>query len=459
MTLTLTLAFAVALLASPLVPVEYLIVLHLVVGSGRWADLPPNGMGLPLLTAFAVLWNVVSNSLTTDRDTVRGDGAKLDGRRYPTLTALCILGLVCWAVISLFWSPSTPYGLEKVLRLGLLDLLPALAAFVALRRRQADLDRTLGVLRWAALALSSYGILGALVAGGAGVNQRLSIGGTDPIRFGIFGVIGVLLWLLHDPRRSRDWVIKVLGVLICAAAVVGSDSKGPVVAALVAFVVLLVRGRSRVAVARVVTIVLLGILVYLVTPAAYTSRFDPTIYGNAAESESVLLRQQFEVSALNEFASHPIVGGGSGSFNTIPQVAYGEKLPVGGAVVIYPHMLPLEVAAELGLVGLALLVGTVASAWGLLRNRAVTDQVVVVVVVSTVETLFSGDISDARLVWFGLAFAAAQWWLVSDGENQPGRGRAETRGVGGHPGLQRSGGIGALSRVGEGAAGDLRHGP
>ena len=99
--------------------------------------------------------------------------------------------------------------------------------------------------------------------------------------------------------------------------------------------------------------------------------------------------------AWNAFLAHPAFGIGTGSFFSI------------SGINRYPHNLLLEVAAELGLVGLVLVVGFLASTWlAMSRARTLQDrgdlQVAVVIALfaaALVNAMFSGDIQTNSSVW------------------------------------------------------------
>jgi O-antigen ligase len=150
----------------------------------------------------------------------------------------------------------------------------------------------------------------------------------------------------------------------------------------------------------------------LLAPDSYKSRFDPSIYAQqpdqAAISQSVSLREQLQAEALRQFVHHPVLGIGSGGFNVVAPNGDGLAYPTGGASISYPHSLPIEVAAELGLVGVVLLAVIAILAIRLMRRGRASDWAFAIITVGTVEAMFTGDISDHRFIWFGLAIAAGE---------------------------------------------------
>lgn len=108
-------------------------------------------------------------------------------------------------------------------------------------------------------------------------------------------------------------------------------------------------------------------------------------------------RDNLVATAWQLFLNHPLFGGGPGSFAGL----------VRGYT--YPHNVPLEVAAELGILGVAVLLLPLVAGWLRLvvagvraRSRSVASLMAVVLTFAVVANL-SGDLSSARALWiFGL---------------------------------------------------------
>lgn len=113
----------------------------------------------------------------------------------------------------------------------------------------------------------------------------------------------------------------------------------------------------------------------------------------------VLIQQSWTL-----FLAHPIFGAGLGSFVGL----------VGGYP--YPHNVELEVASELGLIGVALLLVPLAVGWvrlavtGIKLASAPAACALVLVLIYTVVANLSGDISSQRGLWvFGLMVLKLGW--------------------------------------------------
>jgi hypothetical protein len=122
--------------------------------------------------------------------------------------------------------------------------------------------------------------------------------------------------------------------------------------------------------------------------------------GNSAGGRDLLLRR-----GVHLFLSSPLVGTGLGSFaGAVPDTQHP------GFFYPYPHNLPLEIAAAMGVVGLVVILGPLLAGWALLLWRGVKTAsapiatLMVVVAVFLVVANVSGDIPSDRGLWiFGVA--------------------------------------------------------
>jgi len=104
-----------------------------------------------------------------------------------------------------------------------------------------------------------------------------------------------------------------------------------------------------------------------------------------------------------QFTSHPLIGAGIGSF-------------VGLAAYNYPHNIELEIAGELGLVGVLILLVPLAAGWvrlaavGVRTASPAIASVLVLVLMYAVVANLSGDLASQRGLWvFGLVVLKLGW--------------------------------------------------
>jgi O-antigen ligase len=181
---------------------------------------------------------------------------------------------------------------------------------------------------------------------------RYTIGTTfNPIWAGRFAAIGVLiaLALILGGFSKRARLVGYLSLPFLTVALLASGSRGPVVALLVALVVLVglvMQNRQlRRRLAQIAVGVGAAILVAaLIVPSAAIDRSASFLFGDASGLSSNG-RTQLWGKGLSLFYSHFWTGVGTGGFSRY------EPPPI-----LYPHNIVLEAGAELGVLGMAVVV-------------------------------------------------------------------------------------------------------
>lgn len=302
----------------------------------------------------------------------------------PTLHPVPVLAVplfVALATTGWLHPPVTDYGQQKVSHLITLTLLSALAATVIRDER--------GITVLAGVWVASATFLAASTLAGAQNLSGRAVGFDDanPIWLGraIDSGLVALVWLLRHRRVRLRYGLPVLGVLVAAAFATGS--RGPLVAAMVGVLVILVadlRHRITTAVA-LVGVAAAGLAVVLLSPIAATSR----VAGLVTDPSATLAdsaRPALWSSTLKLIEQRP--GG----------VGYGNWADATGArIVAYPHDLWLEVTAEAGwLVGAALIavtVAVVAALWLRAPGRPHLALALGLLVTETIAVSVSGDLN------------------------------------------------------------------
>jgi O-antigen ligase len=123
----------------------------------------------------------------------------------------------------------------------------------------------------------------------------------------------------------------------------------------------------------------------------------------------------FWKSAISAFAEKPVLGWGIGGWNIYKS---GQDEPN------YPHNLFLQVAAEEGLLGLTALLMFLGIVF--LRAKEVFEEtrgyfafVILVLVLTLGETMFSGDLDSARQLWMWCGTTLAVCRMVRQGRLSP----------------------------------------
>jgi O-antigen ligase len=182
-------------------------------------------------------------------------------------------------------------------------------------------------------------------------------GGEDPLQgpigyanaLGILAVIGILI-AVGGALRARRGLLAALAVaatIPLASALALSDSRGSVVALAVglAVVAALAPGRPR---------LLLGVTVATVAAAAIVV----VAWGGSRDRLAGGDRPDYWRVAWAQFEENALVGGGAGAFHEYWLDHRPDPAELDTPHVLDAHSLYLETLAELGLVGLALLVAT-----------------------------------------------------------------------------------------------------
>ncbi|MGF1630729.1 MAG: O-antigen ligase family protein [Kiloniellaceae bacterium] len=332
------------------------------------------------------------------------------------------------------------YPAQKELRLFSLTALSAIAPIVLL---QEEDERRVFLHAIAALGIV-MAICAAIEVAGSGKLTRIGVFNTNPILLArASGFAALMLCLLYWSGRARVWIF-VPAVAVAMFGLFVSGSRGPLLALLVttAPVMLLCHARTELR-ARLWGTVLVGIAgltaAVIGAEAAGTSlsrrilRLFSGEWGDTEVSRWALWRQ-----TLDLIAEFPL-GVGWGRVSAQVEIYHD------GILLLHPHNIFLEIAAEAGwfaavvfivTMGVVTLVGF-RSAYKETRSFRDHDSLRTLVVFSAstywlVCALFSGDVNDNRPLWamVGMALVAQGNWRArgfANGNNDGGRpgGNAE----------------------------------
>ena len=246
--------------------------------------------------------------------------------------------------------------------------------------------------------------LAALFVNGPGEQGRYSAFGGGPnvfVRIQILGIISAIA--LYLPSR-RKWLLLAVPLFVLAAVL--SGSRAGLLAGAAVGAAALVKQRRRIRAGTVVAaclgLVVAGVVAWQFAPAAFTSLFEERFVQQTVQQHYLSDRTSIWQQAVKLAVEHPFAGAGLDGFYGTIGINQGVE---------YPHNYLLGVAAEGGLLGLALL-GAAIALWaatvrgGGLRPRE-TGLAVAAAVFVALSSLFSGDYYDARLAWLFAAIAAA----------------------------------------------------
>lgn len=328
---------------------------------------------------------------------------------------------VLFAAVSILWTPSRGYGAEKVAYLSTLVFWPLAAGALVVAPDRARLVR-LGALT---VVISLWFAVESLIVYTSGDTEAMinALGGNylGLGRAMSLGLVAALALLLFAPAKPALKTLYGVVLLLFAWTLLILGGRGPLIAAGVSAMVPLAFGFRRtdtgLSVKRYVaplTIFLLGSgfwIRHMLETDELTSTLERMmLLFNADMGASAGTRLAYWKSALDIFFSRPAFGAGIGGFASL--AGFGDSRA-------YPHNILLEVASELGVVGVALLVTIVVLAFRKVHVSLASagDNVRVALIMVLVNTLanamLSGDISDNRMVFLALGLMC-QGWVVRE---------------------------------------------
>lgn len=324
-------------------------------------------------------------------------------RQQPTTIKflLTFIGLVVMMLFSLFTGNDNHYGLEKTVRFATLTGLALFAPLITIQS-QKSLSRFL--LTLIAIALS-------MVAFGQPTSEGLTAFGANHIATGRtigLGFLSGIYFALRPRSRSVKNILLRAGLMILnlffGYGVFSSGARGVLIAlfSALAFAGLIAlsfrRGRTIVLTgAATVTAIVIALSVFAPDAVLTMNRRVNKIISEPIDqtAHTRVIRAE---AAITMFRDNPITGIGIGGFDQ-------EFNPYESERGDYPHNLFLEVAAELGLIGLILLVLLLFIPIRHLLtsltagDRAATLLILTLTFYSLINALFSGDLNDNRFLF------------------------------------------------------------
>ena len=377
----------IAALGAFLIP-QLLLAAFLIAGGlkeASWLDAVP--VDLTVLTAAGVIAAMAVRA------------SKPDGIRpmpHATLLALALAALVGLSVI---WSPAPDLGLDKALRFQTFTMIAFFAPFVLVRSR-GDLTRLMIFLVAASLVV-------ALTAEpGEDPNQPLTVaGGNSEIELALYASSGIVAAIYLLLAMTTPWrILFVIPAVMLAQTVIAAGSRGVLIGTILALLVISAQAvwRSR---SKVVPILLIAAAVIAavslgaeVAGPAATEKYEGLI-GGGAGPETLGKRNFLVQDGIQIFIEHPMGHGASGYEHEV-----GFE---------YPHNAFVEVAAEQGVIGLALLIALMAASFmavrrakeGPLSPEAILAGGLLIVLVS--DSMVSQTFTQFRELWFAMGLALA----------------------------------------------------
>jgi O-antigen ligase len=301
-----------------------------------------------------------------------------------------------------------PYGKDKSTYLFTLTLMATFTPILLIRDR-ADLRRLLNGYLLFALVMTFEGAK-ALATTGGGKDGRLTAFESSTIALGRAACVALVFLGVQMWTRKRLTPIRTVIVLVALIVAIGSGSRGPLVSAIMVFLLLLFVPGPRPNllhprfIAFAASVVLILPTIVSLAPEASTRRIRSFFSGEVGGSE--LSRVTFAQMGLEVIKDNPL-GTGWGSFGLkldLYPSDEGRK---------YPHNIIVETSLESGwicgvaticVLAYALMMGFAQGAR--LEGRWVLAATFLVMV----NALISGDVNDNRPLFFFVGMAVCLPW-------------------------------------------------
>lgn len=331
------------------------------------------------VTGGALIVIALLQLATRSRRSRRDGSAALDApawSRHPLVVA-AMIGFVALGMASAGWASNTDQVRTLSERL-VTDVLVFIAIGVFLLHRSQL--RTIGATALAAGSLST--LFGLLI--GNEVFGRLQGTFTDPNEFAAAMVVSIGLGYgtLGAARTRFGRAACMAGIALCGYGLLASQSRGGLVAVLVAAVVVVLssRGRERVRMMGATFVLLAaGVTVLMLTPTGQQSLQRITDGDSSG-------RDDLWQIAYAQFADNPVRGVGLGNYPAVANRYITRDIEhtelINNSAPRTTHNAYLEIAAELGVLGLAtfgtfVLGSLLLAARGLRRARRLPDAAMV----------------------------------------------------------------------------------
>jgi len=336
--------------------------------------------------------------------------------RRSVLVVLAALPFVFYACVSLAWTPGRIYARQKAFYLATLTLWPLVAGALIIAPDRRRLRRFLTVVVLFAGWLSLESTMLYLTADRIWFITPL---GGNYLGLGRTVGLGALILLSYALFFARSWLARIVAVVLAAwyfFTLSVSGGRGPFLATIVAGLVPLFSGirpvpPGKLAVRRyVMFLVALLAIAGMLTVYLFSTRNLPLTLGRMLSlfvqeggGRSASARANLYIDAMNLWIEAPFCGHGIGAWPVLRGVGDSRS---------YPHNLVLEIAVELGLLGLALFSTLVFSSLrtlaptGAIRTDPWRLLVLMLCINVFANAMISGDITDNRVIFAVLGLMA-----------------------------------------------------
>ncbi|MBS4538831.1 O-antigen ligase family protein [Clostridium sp. D2Q-11] len=312
---------------------------------------------------------------------------------------------------SLFYTPSTIYSLDKVLRFLIITSWAFLGVFFLIKNEDS-LKRFLNTIIFLGLIMSGVAIYQFIFVQ-KGNWSFISVLGSNYLALGRtvgIGIIIVFLYFINENKRFKS-ILFILAILQMSIALLISGGKMPVLSIVVVLFLYFIfsstsnrisiylrNGMKKVIVLTIILVPIIIVLGRLGMFDVVISRLSELIL-SIGKDTSALGRIDRYITALKMWGDKPLIGNGVGSF----PIFYS-----GFDVRDYPHNIFLEILCELGILGFGIFTWWIGTSfykgWVIFKNKFkgidhLQMGLILVFLYLLINANVSGSLNDNRLMF------------------------------------------------------------
>lgn len=340
-------------------------------------------------------------------------------KKYSWELILIGLSFVIYILSSIIWSPGVVYTINKACRFATLTFWSLIASSVIISNNARRIKRFFVILLIFSILVGLEGLSVYLESGG---KSTFSAFNTNYLAFGRVIGIGFIIVFVYMLFHIKKYFYQILSLTILSFFIwllINSGGRGPFLSILIVIFIALVAGfkfnsNAKIVIKNYIPYLVIFILILIILfsylfisgSTLVTIKRISTIFIKEDMGLSVALRLQYYKSSLSLWMKNPIFGNGIGSWPIL--MGFGDKPG-------YPHNIFIEIAVEVGLLGLVLFITLIMFAihklnlHNHLRNNSLKMMIFLIFCFLFLRTLISGEINDHR------AFFAILGFMMFDG--------------------------------------------
>lgn len=340
-------------------------------------------------------------------------------KKYSWELILIGLSFVIYILSSIIWSPGEVYKISKACRFCSLTFWSLFASSIIISNSTQRIKRFFVILLIFSILVGLEGLSVYLKSDGKSTVHAFN---ANYLAFGRVIGIGFIIVFTHMLFNIKKHFYQILGLTILSFFIwllLNSGGRGPFLSILIVISIALIAGfkfnfNAKIIVKNYIPYLVIFILIltilfsylFLSGNTSVTIKRVSTIFIKEDMGSSIALRLQYYKNSFSLWIKNPIFGNGIGSWPIL--MDFGDKPG-------YPHNIFMEIAVELGLIGLVLFITLIMFAIHKLnlhchlRNNSLEMMIFLIFCFLFLRTLISGEINDHR------AFFAILGLMMFDG--------------------------------------------